>query len=140
MFLFLTRATVILLLAFPLANACVCADTPTVAESFSKAAVVFEGTVIRRAKYGAWLSVDKSWKGASSRTIYLYTGNLRNDCDPWFGKRRERWLIYAQLAPVFRYENSKRPYTRKLMANGCDRTIVLAGATEDLRALASLRR
>ena len=95
MFLSLTRAAVVLLLAFPVANACVCADTPSVAESFSKAAAVFEGTVIRRAKYGAWLRVDKSWKGASSRTIYLYTGNLRNDCDPWFGKRGERWLVYA---------------------------------------------
>jgi hypothetical protein len=140
MFLSLTRAAVVLLLAFPVANACVCDDTPPVAESFSKAAVVFEGTVIRRAKYGAWLRVDKSWKGASSRTIYLYAGNLRNDCDPWFGKRGERCLVYAQLTALFRYENSKTPYTRKLMAHGCDRTTVLAGATEDLRALASIRR
>ena len=140
MFLSLIRITVIVLLSFPVANACVCAETPTVAESFSKATVVFEGTVIGRGKYGAWLRVDKSWKGATSRTIYLFTGNLRNDCDPWFGKPGERWLVYAQLTPLYRHENSKTPHTRKLMAHGCDRTTVLAAAAEDLRTLASLRR
>ncbi len=140
MFLTVIRTAVVLLVSFPVAHACVCLKTPTVSKSFAKAAVVFEGTVIARGKYGAWLRVDKSWKGPSSRTIYLYTGNVRNDCDPWFGKRGGRWLVYAQLTPLYRYENSKTPYTRKLMAHGCDRTVVFAGAAEDLRALTALRR
>ena len=140
MFLSLIRIGFVLLISFPVAQACVCLDTPTVAQSFSKATVVFEGTVIARGKYGAFLRVDKSWKGVSSRTIYLYTGNLRNDCDPWFGKRGEKWLVYAQLTPLYRYENSKVPYNRKLMASGCDRTTLLAGAGDDLQALASMRR
>jgi hypothetical protein len=140
MFLSLIRIGFVLLISFTIANACVCLETPTVTQSFSKATAVFEGTIIRRGKYGAWLRVDKSWKGVSTRTIYLYTGNLRNDCDPWFGRRGEKWLVYAQLTPLYRYENSKTPYTRKLMAGGCDRTTVLAGAGEDLRVLASLRR
>ena len=140
MFLSVIRIVVVLLLSFPVAHACVCLETPTVSESFAKAAVVFEGTVIARGRYGAWLRVDKSWKGASSPAIYLYTGNLRNDCDSWFGKRGERWLVFAQLTPLYRYENSKTPYTRKLMAHGCDRTVVFAGAAEDLRALTALRR
>ena len=134
------RIAVVLLLGFPVAHACICLQAPTVSESFAKAAVVFEGTVVARGRYGAWLRVDKSWKGVSSRKIYLYTGNLRNDCDPSFGKRGERWLVYVQLTPLYRYQNSKTPYTRKLMAQGCDRTVVFAGAAKDLRALAALRR
>ena len=140
MFLSLIRIAVVVLLSFPVASACVCAYTPSVAESFSEATVIFTGTVIGRGKYGSWLRVDKSWKGAPSRTIYLFTGNSRNDCDPWFGKRGERWLVYAQLTPLYRYQDSKVPYTQKLMAHGCDRTTLLVGAEEDLRVLAILPR
>jgi hypothetical protein len=140
MFLSLIRIAIVLLVSFPIAQACVCPSTPTVAESFSKASVVFSGTVIARGKYGAWLRIDKPWKGVSSRTIYVFTGNLRNDCDPWFGATGERWLVYARLEPLFRYENSKRPYTHKLMARGCDRTTLMANAAEDLDSLALLKR
>jgi hypothetical protein len=140
MFLSLIRIGIVLLVSFPVAEACVCQSTPTVTESFSKNTVIFTGTVIARGKYGAWLRVDKPWKGVSSRTIYLYTGNLRNDCDPWFGKTAERWLVYARLEPLFRYENSKTPYTRRLIASGCDRTTLLVNAAEDLKTLAVLKR
>ena len=57
MFLSLIRIAVVVLLSFPVASACVCASTPSVAESFSKATVVFTGTVIARGKYGSWFRV-----------------------------------------------------------------------------------
>ncbi len=140
MFLSLIRIGIVLLISVPVVQACVCLETPTTAESFSKHSVVFAGTVIARGKYGAWLRVDRPFKGVSSRTIYLYTGNVQNDCDPWFGKKGERWLVYARLEPLFRTENSKSPYAHKLMARGCDRTTLLVNAAEDLKTLAALRR
>ena len=131
----LLASSAFLLLSCPVARACVCARTPTVAESFKEAKVIFVGRVIARGQFGAWLKVEKSWKGVSSETIYLYTGNLENDCDPRFGTKGEVWLVYASIVPLYRSENATTPYTYKLMARGCDRTSLLVNANEDLKAL-----
>ena len=139
MFLSLIRIGIVLLFSVPVAQACSCSYTPTVTESFARNTVIFSGTVITRGKYGAWLRVDKPWKGVSSRTIYLYTGNLKNDCDPWFEKG-ERWLIYARPMRLFNNPHGTGPFVLRLMARGCDRTTKFAYAAQDLKALAELAR
>jgi hypothetical protein len=139
MFLSLLRLSVILLGSAPLAHASSCLSTPTFNESYSKANVIFAGTVVAHGKYGVWFRVDEQWKGRSSRTIYLFTGNLRNDLDEYFDDLGVHWLIYAYLDPLYWTGNSKRPYAHKLMSRACDRTKPLAYAAEDVKALDQLR-
>jgi hypothetical protein len=123
-----------ILLSYGHASACYCIRVPDVAESLGKAKVVFVGKVVARARYGVWFKVERAWKGISSDTIYLYTGNLRNDCDPWFEKG-ERWLVYAEDVTLYRDEEGTIPAGVKLMAQGCKRTALLANAAEDLKEL-----
>jgi hypothetical protein len=143
MFISLFKLFIVFFLSVGVAQACVCDEQkiPDVADSYSKAKVVFAGTVIGRGKYGIWLKVTDSWKGARSKTIYLYTGNAINDCYAlsYFMNGEDHWLIYGYLDPLYRSENSKRPYTYKLMSRACDRTKPLAYAADDVRALDKLR-
>ena len=147
MFLSLLRLSLVFFLGVGVARACLCDEKklPTVADSFSKAKVVFTGTVITRGKYGIWFRVDDRWKGARSKTIYLYTRNAMNDCYAlyffmtYFGNREDHWLIYGYRDPLYRSERSKKPYAYKLMSRACDRTKPLKYAADDQRALDSLR-
>src|SRR5438477_10916294 len=82
MFLSLARLSIVFFLSVGVAHACLCDEKkiPSVTDSYSKAKVIFSGTVITRGKTGIWFKVDRTWKGAQSKTIYLYTGNAINDC------------------------------------------------------------
>jgi hypothetical protein len=143
MFLSLIRLAVVFFLSVGVAHACFCDEhkIPTVAESYSSTKAVFSGTVIARGKYGIWFKVDRTWKGARSKTIYLYTGNAINDCYSLHAdlNQSSHWLIYGYLEPLYRSKNSKRPYTYKLMSRACDRTKPLVYAADDVKALDQLR-
>ena len=142
MFLSLAKLSVVFFLSVVVAQACLCDEKkiPNVAVSYSKAKVVFTGTVMTRGKYGIWFKVDRTWKGTQSKTIYLYTGNAINDCYMLHWLFTEsRWLVYGYLDPVYRSARTKRPYAYKLMSHACDRTIPLDHAADDLTALDKLR-
>ena len=145
MFLSLIRLSVVFFLSAGVAQACFCdyEKIPNVSDSYSKATVVFSGTVIARGKYGIWFKVDHTWKGARSKTIYLYTGNAIGECYALYGNygQTSDWLIYGYRDRVYRGKNAKRPYTYKLMSRACDRTKPLASpyAADDVRALDKLR-
>ena len=132
--LFLSSIT-FLLAGFSAASACVCVGSPSVARAVKEAKVVFSGRVIVRGKYGSWFKVERAWKGVTSGTIYIYTGDVEDDCTSLFETTGERWLIYAYLDPLYRSENAQKPYTYKLMTRACDRTTLLANAQEDLKEL-----
>lgn len=125
---------VILLFCFKPSPASICWSTPTVPEAFKNSKVVFAGRVVARLKYGVRFRVEKSWKGDVGRYIYIFTGNARNDADPWF-ERGERWLVYASEERVYESENGTGPYRTKLMARACSRTVGLPYATKDLEEL-----
>jgi hypothetical protein len=116
-------------------NASDCLTRPTVTEAFQTSKVVFAGKVTARFKYGAKFRVYQQWKGVSHRYVYIYTSNLRNDLEPWF-EVGQSWLVYASDVPLYRTENSKVPYTKRLMVLPCGRTILLKFAEEDLKQLA----
>jgi hypothetical protein len=141
MFLSLARLSLVFFLSVGVAQACLCDEKkPSVAYSYSKANVVFSGTVIARGEKGIWFKVDRQWKGAQSRTIYLYTGNATNACYMLhFVDWPTRWLIYGYFDPLYRSPKSKRPLTYKLMSHACDRTVPLEGAAEDIASLDKLR-
>ena len=143
MFLSLIRLSVVFFLSVGVARACFCDEQkiPSVADSYSKAKIIFSGTVVARGKYGIWFKVDDRWKGARSKTIYLYTGNAINDCYALHADldQHSRWLIYGYLDPLYRSQNSKRPHAHKLMSRACDRTKPFAYAADDLSALDKLR-
>lgn len=128
--------SVLLLLIFPfgLASGSICPNPPTVARAMKDAKIVFAGRVITRLRYGVRFRIEKSWKGISSRYIYVYTGNIRNDAVPWFEKGQQ-WLVYASRVPLYRTENSETPYNTRLMVRPCNRTVLLRDAGEDLRQL-----
>jgi hypothetical protein len=135
MFLSLIRLSIVLLGSALIVHGSSCLRTPTFEESYSKANVIFAGSVIAHGKYGAWLRVDEQWKGRPSRRIYLYTGNLRNDLDEYFDDLGVHWLIYAYRDPLYASMNAKVPYTYKLRAHACDRTALVSAAAEDLKNL-----
>jgi hypothetical protein len=124
----------VLLLSSKMALGSGCLSRPTVAEAFENSKIVFSGTVVARLKYGVRFRVGKSWKGASHRFIYVYTGNQRNDTDPWFEKDEE-WLVYASDVRLYRKEKSPKPYMVRLMASPCSRTVLIRNAGEDLKQL-----
>jgi len=62
------------------------AATPSVAQAVKESKVVFSGKVVARLRNGVRFKVYKSWKGVSGTYVYIYTGNLKNDCEPWFEK------------------------------------------------------
>jgi|SRR6266542_3388242 len=111
-----------------------CLSQPTVAQALKDSKMVFAGKVVARLKYGVRFKVERSWKGISSWYIYVYTGNIRNDADPWFQKD-QRWLVYASDVRLYENGNLTGPYVTKLMARACNRTVLLSNAAEDLRQL-----
>ncbi len=131
-------AVTALLLCVGVASASTCLSKPTVAQALKDSKVVFAGRVVATFKYGVKFRVDRAWKGVSGRYVYIYTGNLRNDVDPWFEKG-EWWLVYASDVPLYRTENAKIPYTTRLMAPPCKRTILLRHAADDLKQLGEVR-
>ena len=124
----------ILLLCLGLASASTCITKPTVAEALKESKVVFAGKVVARFKYGVKFRVNRAWKGHSGRYVYVYTGNLKNDSDPWFEKG-ERWLVYARDERLYEDMGARGRYVTRLMARGCSRTVLLRGAGDDLRQL-----
>lgn len=123
-----------LLLSSTIALASGCPTRPTVAEALKNSKVIFVGRVVARLKYGVRFQVETTWKGRARQYIYIYTGNLRNDSDPWFEKG-EQWLVYASDVPLYRTERSSVPYTTRLMSTPCGRTTPLSPAGEDLKEL-----
>lgn len=121
------------------AHACVCGEKPAVAQSVRESEAVFSGKVVSKLKYGVRFEVGRSWKGVSGRYIRIYTGNIRNDCDPSF-RIGELWLIYAVKVPLYRSDNSTTPYAVKLVARGCGRSARLEEAADDLRELGEHER
>ena len=127
-------AVAFLVLSSKIAVACSCVGVPSVAEAFGESKVVFSGTVIARLRYGVRFKVEKAWKGLSSDEIYIYTGNLRNSCDPWFEKG-ERWLVYAWDTQLYADEQSTAPISVELMAHGCHRNTLSENTAEDFKEL-----
>jgi hypothetical protein len=131
----LLSSITLLLVSFGSASACECFSLPSVTQSFGEATAVFSGRVVSKGEYGVWFKVERAWKGVSSDRVYVYTGNARNLCAPWFKQRGQRWLVYAYLAPLYRGMTVKKSYTYKLMARMCDRTALLEDAADDLKQL-----
>jgi hypothetical protein len=130
----LLLAGIITLLLSNVASPSGCLSRPTVVDAVKNSKVIFAGRVIARLKYGVRFRVEKSWKGISSRTIYIYTGNARNDLEPWFEKG-QRWLVYAADERLYQKMNMTGPYVTKLTSPACNRTVLLRDAAEDLRQL-----
>lgn len=130
---FFPVVTVILLMS-SLASASGCLSRPTIDEGIKNSKVIFAGKVVARLKYGVRFKVEKSWKGLSKRYIYVYTGNARNDLDPWFEKG-ERWLVYAIDQRIYQNMNATGPYVIRLRSPACNRTVPLESAMADLRQL-----
>ena len=130
----LMLAITFLFLSCEIAAACSCVGVPSVAEAFGGSRVVFAGKVIARFEYGVRFKVERAWKGVFSNEVYIYTGNLRNSCDPWFEKG-ESWLVYAWNTQLYADEEANVPIAVKLMAHGCHRTTPLENAAEDLKEL-----
>jgi hypothetical protein len=127
-------AIMVLFLSSEVAAACSCVGVPSVAEGFAQSRVVFSGKVIARLEYGVRFKVERAWKGMSSDEVYIYTGKLRNSCDPWFEKG-ESWLVYAWNTQLYSDAKANAPIAVKLMAHGCHRTTPLENAAEDLKEL-----
>jgi hypothetical protein len=127
-------AGMITLLLSSVASPSGCLSRPTVVDAVKNSKVIFAGKVVGRLKYGVRFRVERSWKGVSSRYIYLYTGNLRNDLDPWFEKG-ERWLVYAADERLYQNMNMTGPYVTKLTSPACNRTTLLNDAGDDLKEL-----
>ena len=127
-----------LLLLLPLSDSLAsgCRSRPSITEGVQNSRIVFAGKVVARLKYGVRFRVETSWKGAPKRSIYIFTGNLRNDVDPWFEKG-QRWLVYASYERLYNNANGTGGYKIKLISPTCNRTVLLADAAEDLRALGS---
>lgn len=131
-------SVIFILTTISVSSACVCSGQPSVAEAVKAAKVVFSGKVIARGKFGSWFKIEKGWKGVSTKTIYIFTGNIENDCSSLYKKIGERWLIYAYLDPLYNSEKAESPYTYKLMTRACGRTTRLVNAQEDLKELAAI--
>jgi hypothetical protein len=117
-----------------LVHACVCGGKPSVAEAVRDSEFVFTGKVVSKRKYGVRFKVETSWKGNSQKFIYIYTGNIRNDCDVLF-RLGERWLIYAEKVPLYRSESVTSPNGVRLVARVCSRSARIRDAQEDLLEL-----
>ena len=128
-----------LLITFSIVNACTCPASPSVEEAIKKSKAVFSGTVMAKLREGVKFKVHKVWKGVALPYVYIYTGNIRNDCDAQFEKG-ESWVVYANQTPLYKTANSMKPYVARLMAKGCSRTSRLMEAEEDLKLLGTVKK
>lgn len=134
-----SKATFLLCVAFLFAcsvaaHGCICREKPGVEQAAKESEAVFSGKVALKLKDGVRFKVKQSWKGVSARYMYIYTGNIRNDCDLSF-RVGELWLIYAVKVPLFRTENGTASSAVKLVASACSRSARLEDAVYDLRKL-----
>jgi hypothetical protein len=130
----LLLAGIITLLLSNVASPSGCLSRPTVVDAVKNSKVIFAGKVVAKLKYGVRFRVEKSWKGASSRYVFIYTGNLRNDLEPWFEKG-ERWLVYAADERLYQNMNMTGRYVTRLTSPVCNRTTLLKYAAEDVKEL-----
>ena len=110
------------------ASACECAPSLTPLEELERSGAVFSGRVIAITKNPSIydkeveFDVDRSWKGPSSKTVTVFTGDPSAICGYDF-QEDEKYLVYAHPTEGFLY------------TSGCFRTQPLANAQEDLNAL-----
>jgi hypothetical protein len=117
------------------ANACSCAQPPSVKSELSSSDVVFSGKVIsvreKRSLNGyltkqAIFEVSQTWKGVKQSQIMITTGQGGGDCGINFIEG-EDYLVYSRESDM---------YGKKLLTSIiCDRTVELVAANEDLSVL-----
>ena len=127
---------VLLFIGVPTVSACMCGDTPTVAEMQEDAQTIFVGQVVARQDskmpvgggeywdaYSFTFEVERVWKGRATPQVAVITGLGQGDCGVLF-ERGLRYLVYGYS------EGGDEIYT-----NICTRTCPLDAAAEDILML-----
>jgi hypothetical protein len=135
-------------LCAPTSHACSCV-TPEVPQALREARAVFVGEVIEIVEphtdnpkaalsdrlYAIKFKVERSWKGATSREIIILSDQGRAGCFSWGPfLKGERYLVYAE-----RRAPSGAPIRNLAVLFSCNRTALLASASEDLKTLETIR-
>jgi hypothetical protein len=121
--------------------------TPEVREAFQAARAVFVGEVTEIVEprtgnpkaplidrlYAIKFKVERSWKGPTSQEIIVLSDQGRAGCFSWgpFLKGR-KYLVYAE-----RRTPAGTPIRSLAVLFSCNRTALLAGASQDLKVLES---
>lgn len=148
--MFLRSAVLVCLAALysPSIYACSCV-MPEVPQAFSEARAVFIGEVVDIVEprtnnprapladrlYSIKFKIEKSWKGVSNQEVVVLSDQGRAGCFSWgsFVKGR-RYLVYAE-----RRTPSGAPLRNLAVLFSCNRTTLIAAASEDLKKLERLR-
>ena len=136
------------LLAMSNAYACSCVK-PEVPQAFREARAVFIGEVVDITQphtdratapladrlFRIRFKVERSWKGAAAHEIVISSDQGRAGCFSWgpFIKGR-KYLVYAE-----RRTPSGTPIKYLAVLFSCNRTNLIANATEDLKILDVIR-
>ncbi|MBW8351559.1 hypothetical protein K0H71_19260 [Bacillus sp. IITD106] len=136
-FLLLFFISFILSLGFhpSLANACSCAEIPSVEDELERSKVVFIGKVLSikqiknsngYAPYSVLFDVSSVWKGPKHSEITILTGLGGGDCGFEF-KEGEEYLVYANESTMYGPDS--------LVTTICNRTNILSSSHGDLEKL-----
>ncbi len=128
--------------------ACSCI-TPEVPQAFSEARAVFIGEVIDIVEprtnnpkapladrlYAVKFRIGRSWKGVTNQEVVVLSDQGRAGCFSWGSfVKGQRYLVYAE-----RRTPSGAPIRNLAVLFSCNRTTLVAAASEDLKKLGSLR-
>jgi len=146
-FILVLCGSFLFLLCVPNSHACSCV-TPEVREAFRAASAVFVGEVTEiveprtsNAKaplvdrlYGVKFKVERSWKGRTSQEIIVLSDQGRAGCFSWGPfLKGSKYLVYAE-----RRTPAGRPIRELAVLFSCNRTALLAGASQDLKVLETI--
>ena len=122
--------------SFPsIANACSCAELPSVEEEFERSKAVFSGKVVDineqsslkgSTSTSVLFEVTNTWKGVEQSQIIITTGQGGGDCGYHFTEGKE-YLVYAYESTMYG--------ANSLVTVICNRTGVLNSSQEDLEVL-----
>lgn len=128
--------------------ACSCV-MPEVPQAFSEARAVFIGEVVDIVEprtnnprapvadrlYAIRFKVERSWKGLSNQEVVVLSDQGRAGCFSWGSfVKGQRYLVYAE-----RRTPSGSPLRNLAVLFSCNRTTLIAAASEDLKKLEKLR-
>jgi hypothetical protein len=132
----------------PSSYACSCV-MPEVPQAFSESRAVFIGEVIDIVEprtnnpkapladrlYTVKFKIQRAWKGATNQEVLVLSDQGRAGCFSWGSfVKGQRYLVYAE-----RRTPSGAPLRNLAVLFSCNRTTLVAAASEDLKKLESLR-
>lgn len=132
----------------PSIYACSCV-MPEVHQAFSEARAVFIGEVVDIVEprtnnptapladrlYAIKFKIDRSWKGVGNQEVVVLSDQGRAGCFSWGSfVKGQRYLVYGQ-----RRDPAGAPLRNLAVLFSCNRTTLIATASEDLKKLEKLR-